>query len=213
MVLFLFDNVIYVFLLLWLCILIACLCMTTATEVFPRFSSVVSKIPGENPQRRGTARTLPTLCVDLCIVCVLFYVFCVLFYVLFVCCSMYFVCWSMYFLCVVLCILCVDLCIVCVLFYVFCVVIYVFFVCCSMYFVCCSMYWLFCDVLCIICVYMDLLPPGDYHVAIKYVISYHIIYHKSPPLVPVLSHMTLDHVPPSCFLNILYYTHILQINN
>ena len=36
-VLFLFDNVIYVFLLLWLCILIVCLCMTTLTEVFPCF--------------------------------------------------------------------------------------------------------------------------------------------------------------------------------
>ena len=32
-----FDNVIYVFLLLWLCILIACLCMTNLTEVFPCF--------------------------------------------------------------------------------------------------------------------------------------------------------------------------------
>ena len=34
MVLFLFNNVIYVFLLLWLCILTVCLCMTTLTEVF-----------------------------------------------------------------------------------------------------------------------------------------------------------------------------------
>jgi hypothetical protein len=37
MVLFLFNNVIYVFLLLWLCILTVCLCMTTLTEGFPRF--------------------------------------------------------------------------------------------------------------------------------------------------------------------------------
>jgi len=37
MVLFLFNNVIYVFLLLWLCILIVCLCMSTLTEVFPCF--------------------------------------------------------------------------------------------------------------------------------------------------------------------------------
>ena len=37
MVLFLFDNVIYVFLLLCLCILILCLCMATLTEVFPCF--------------------------------------------------------------------------------------------------------------------------------------------------------------------------------
>jgi hypothetical protein len=36
-VLFLFNNVIYVFLLLCLCILILCLCMATLTEVFPCF--------------------------------------------------------------------------------------------------------------------------------------------------------------------------------
>jgi hypothetical protein len=34
MVLFLFNNVIYVFLLLWLCILVVCLCMATLTEFF-----------------------------------------------------------------------------------------------------------------------------------------------------------------------------------
>jgi hypothetical protein len=37
MVLFLFDNVIYVFLLLCLCILIVCLYMTTLIEVVPCF--------------------------------------------------------------------------------------------------------------------------------------------------------------------------------
>ena len=37
MVLFLFDNVIYVFLLLWLSVLIVCLCLTTLTEAFPCF--------------------------------------------------------------------------------------------------------------------------------------------------------------------------------
>jgi hypothetical protein len=37
MVLFLFNNVIYVFLLLRLCILIVCLCITTLTVVFPCF--------------------------------------------------------------------------------------------------------------------------------------------------------------------------------
>jgi hypothetical protein len=37
MVLLLLYNVIYVFLLLWLCILIVCLLMTTMTEVFPCF--------------------------------------------------------------------------------------------------------------------------------------------------------------------------------
>jgi hypothetical protein len=36
-VLFLFNNVIYVFLLLWLRVLILCLCMTTLTEVLPCF--------------------------------------------------------------------------------------------------------------------------------------------------------------------------------
>jgi hypothetical protein len=36
-VLFLFNNVIYVFLLLLLCILSLCLCMPTLTEVFPCF--------------------------------------------------------------------------------------------------------------------------------------------------------------------------------
>ena len=46
MVLFLFDNVMYVFLLLRLFILIVCLCMTTLTEVFPCFSSVVRQMPG-----------------------------------------------------------------------------------------------------------------------------------------------------------------------
>jgi len=36
-VLFLFNNVIYVFLLLWLRILIVCLCMATLTDVLPCF--------------------------------------------------------------------------------------------------------------------------------------------------------------------------------
>ena len=48
----------------------------TLTEVSPCFSSVVRQIPGYNPQRRGTARTLPNFCV-LYIVC--FVSFCVLF--------------------------------------------------------------------------------------------------------------------------------------
>jgi len=39
------------------------------------------------------------------------------------------------------------------------------------------MYCLFCDVLCIACVYMctELLPPGGYPIAVKYIISYHTI--------------------------------------
>ena len=46
--------------------------MTTLTEVFRAFSSVVRQMPGENSQRRGAARTLSN------------YLF-VLFYILFVC--------------------------------------------------------------------------------------------------------------------------------
>ena len=39
------------------------------------------------------------------------------------------------------------------------------------------MYFLFCVVLCIVCVYMcsELLPPGGYPIAVKYII-YHILY-------------------------------------
>ena len=44
---------------------------------FRAFPSVVRQMPGYNPQRRGTAHTLPNFCVVLCIVC--FVSFCVLF--------------------------------------------------------------------------------------------------------------------------------------
>ena len=52
---------------------------------FRAFSSAVRKMSGYNPQRRGTARTLPNFCVVLCIVCfvsfsVLFVCICVLNY-------------------------------------------------------------------------------------------------------------------------------------
>jgi hypothetical protein len=42
-------------------------------------------------------------------------------------------------------------------------------------FLCCSKYCLFCVILCSVCVYMctELLPPGGYPIAIKYIISYH----------------------------------------
>jgi hypothetical protein len=42
---------------------------------------------------------------------------------------------------------------------------------------CCSVYCLFCVVLCIVSVYMctELLPPGGYQIAFKYIVSYHII--------------------------------------
>ena len=46
MVLFLFKNVIYIFLLLWLCILIVCFCMGTLTAVFPCF------FPSSKPNAR-----------------------------------------------------------------------------------------------------------------------------------------------------------------
>jgi hypothetical protein len=108
MVLFLFDNVIYVFLLLWLCIFIVYLCMTTLTENFPCFF-LSCKANARIKTRKDGARP------SLFLIFVLFYVF-----------------------------------------------------------LCCFMYWLFCDVLCIVCVYMrtELLPPGGYPIAVKYMISY-----------------------------------------
>jgi hypothetical protein len=62
-----------------------------------------------------------------------------------------------------------------VLFYVFFVLFYVFF--------CCSMYFLFCVVLCIVCAYMFivLLPPADYPIAVKYIISLFIDKHLEFP--------------------------------
>jgi len=91
MVLFLFNNVIYVFLLLWLCILIVCLCKTTLTEGFP-CSFLSCKANARVKTRKDGARPA------------LFQIF-VLFYVLFVLCR------SLYCLfCVVLCIVCVYMC-------------------------------------------------------------------------------------------------------
>jgi hypothetical protein len=57
-----------------------------------------------------------------------------------------------------------------VLFYVFFVLLYVL--------LCCSMYCLFCVVLCIACVYMctELLPPGGYPIAVKYIIYHNLTY-------------------------------------
>jgi len=80
MVLFLFDNVIYVFLSLWLYILIACLCMTTLTEGFP-FFFLSCKANNKGKTRKDEARLA------------LFLIF-VLFYVLLVLCR------SLYCLCV-----------------------------------------------------------------------------------------------------------------
>ena len=91
--------------------------------------------------------------VVLCIFCCSMYLFVVL---CIFCCSVYFLLFYVFFVFFfVLCIFCVVLCILC-----------------------CSMYCLFCDVLCIVCVYMctELLPPGGYPVAVKYIISYIISY-------------------------------------
>ena len=74
MVLFFFDNVIYVFLLLWLCILIICLYLTTLSEVFSCLFLSCKANARVNPSKDG-ARTA------LFLIFVLFYVF--------LCCSMY----------------------------------------------------------------------------------------------------------------------------
>jgi hypothetical protein len=75
-VVFLFNTVIYVFLLFGLCILFVQL---PWLRVFRVFSSVVSQMQGYNSPRRGTARTVPKVlccsvyclfCVVLCTVCV-----------------------------------------------------------------------------------------------------------------------------------------------
>jgi hypothetical protein len=59
---------------------------------FHAFFSVVKQMPGQNPRRRGKARTLPSCCVALCIFCVVLCIF--VFFVLFVV-------WRfLYFLCV-----------------------------------------------------------------------------------------------------------------
>jgi hypothetical protein len=87
-VLFLFNNVIYVFLLY------DCMFMYDYPDwgFSCAFSSVVRQMPGWYPQRRGTARTLPSCCVALgifcvlCIFCVVLFIVCfVTFPVLFVC--------------------------------------------------------------------------------------------------------------------------------
>jgi hypothetical protein len=85
MVLFLFDNVIYVFLLLWLRILVVCLCMTTLTEGFPCFflsckanARVKSAKTGHGPHSSQflCCSMYCLFCVVLCIVCVCIYVYC-----------------------------------------------------------------------------------------------------------------------------------------
>ena len=62
---------------------------------FRAFSSVLRRMPGYTPQRRGTARTIPNFCVVLCCsmyLCVVLYIVCfVPLSVLFVCiCVLYY---------------------------------------------------------------------------------------------------------------------------
>jgi hypothetical protein len=76
LVLFLFDNVIYVFLLLRLCILIVCLCVTTLTEGFPWFflsckanTRVKPTKTGHGPHSSKLLCCSMYFCIVLCIVC------------------------------------------------------------------------------------------------------------------------------------------------
>ena len=92
MVLFLFGNVIYVFLLLWLCILIVCLCMTTLTEVFPCFFLSCKANARVKPAKTGNGpHSSQFLCCSMYICAVLRIVCFASFSVLFVCiCALYY---------------------------------------------------------------------------------------------------------------------------
>jgi hypothetical protein len=92
-VLFLFNNVIYVFLLY------DCMFMYDYPDWgFSRaFSSVVRQMPGWYPKRRGTARTLPNFFVALCIFCVVLCIFCCFVVVL---CTVCFVTFPVLFVCI-----------------------------------------------------------------------------------------------------------------
>ena len=79
MVVFPFNTVIYVFLLLGLCILIVRL---PWLRFFRAFSSGIRQMPGQNSKRRATARTLPK-----------FLLFCLLFVL---CRSVYCLCVNVY---------------------------------------------------------------------------------------------------------------------
>jgi CDP-diglyceride synthetase len=74
MVEFLFNTVIYVFLLLGLCILIVRL---PWLRFFRAFSSVARKMPGYNSPSRGTARTLPKFFCSQNLCCSMYCLFCV----------------------------------------------------------------------------------------------------------------------------------------
>jgi hypothetical protein len=84
---FLFNTIIYVFLLLGLAVLIVRL---PWLRFFRAFSSVVRQMSRYNSQRRGTARTIPYFCCSM-------YCLFSLFYVLFVLCrSVYCLCVNVY---------------------------------------------------------------------------------------------------------------------
>jgi hypothetical protein len=53
----------------------------------------------------------------------------------------------------------------------------------------CSIYCLFCDVPCIVYVYMctEQLPPGGYPIAVKYIISHHINKFSAPSRRQILA--------------------------
>ena len=63
-------------------------------------------------------------------------------------------------------------------------------------FLCCCMYFLFCDVLCIVCVYVCtvLLPPGGYPIAVKYIISYIISYRIIYRIISYQYHIVSYHI-------------------
>jgi hypothetical protein len=88
-VVFLFNTVIYVFLLLGLCILIVQL---PWLRFFRAFSSVVRQMPGYNSPKRGTARTVPI--TFLC--CSMYCFFCAVLCIVFFCRSVYCLCVNVY---------------------------------------------------------------------------------------------------------------------
>ena len=156
-----------------MCICVLNYCHRVATQLQLNIS-IISK-----PAKTGHGPHSPNFCVVLRIF-VLFYYFCV------VLCIVCFVSFSALFVCICVLYYChrvatqlqlnisyiktrkdggrPALFLIFVLFYVF---------------LCCSMYCLFCDVLCIVRVYMctELPPPGGYPIAVKYIISYIISSH------------------------------------
>jgi hypothetical protein len=69
--LILFNNVIHVFLLTWLCIFILCLCMATPTKVFPCFFLSCKANARVKPANTGHGRALFLVVVLFCLLFVL----------------------------------------------------------------------------------------------------------------------------------------------